>query len=591
MTNKKTTKRALIASVISLLLCFTMLLGTTYAWFTDSVTSAENIITAGNLDVTLEFADAKADPEATETEWTDASNTPIFTYENWEPGYVEAHHIKITNAGTLDLKYVIHIEIEDGGRIDDVQKVIDIYYVDPAVKVESRADLSEEMKLGTLEYVLSNPDMNGKLLAGESDTITLALKMQESAGNDYRDMQIGPFTIKLLATQLASEDDSFDNKYDADAMYPADAWDGKADTSWYNDTDTNFIIGTAEQLAGLAELVDDGETFEGKTVRLDNNIDLEAYNEEGELISFNPVGSYAFDKAFKGTFNGQGHIIYNMYENGWALGSGLWDGDDCGLGLFGLIEDATVQNLKIDGADLPSEANLIGSVAGAAYGECLFENITVTNTSMGNHSYYSGGVVGWASGNHKYINCDLDESNVIASQWGDFNNANGGIIGGAGKSGTYYFEDCDVACVLDAFNDVTSAYEWYAYRNCGMLIGNTGRTEVIDGTTYAAADNVTTVNCTVTYGDWANYHYCQFNAMGYPWVRVEEGYSTHAYGNARYDYATDANGNEVKDENHVHNDGEGHNLLLVFDQLFGGSQGGVYGTASHDGVTVIYNNK
>ena len=110
----------------------------------------------------------------------------------------------------------------------------------------------------------------------------------------------------------------------------------------------------------------------------------------------------------------------------------------------------------------------------------------------------------------------------------------------------------------------------------------------------AIAPNLTCENVTVIYGDWANYHYCQFNAMGYPWVRVEAGTSTGAYSNPRYGHPTDANGNEVVDENHTHNDGEKHNELIVFDQLYGGKTGDrycTYGTATHAGVNVIYNNK
>ncbi|MBQ8850745.1 MAG: hypothetical protein IJ011_10470, partial [Clostridia bacterium] len=83
MTNKKSTKRALIASVISLLLCFTMLMGTTYAWFTDSVTSANNIITTGNLDVELYHTDKAATKEKV------TSTTELFDdVELWEPGAV-----------------------------------------------------------------------------------------------------------------------------------------------------------------------------------------------------------------------------------------------------------------------------------------------------------------------------------------------------------------------------------------------------------------------------------------------------------------------------------------------------------------------
>ena len=430
--------------------------------------------------------------------------------------------------------------------------------------------------------------------SGRYDIIVVTQAIQAAGFDKATDALNEGFGTEHPFTELEYKDE-MDDAY---AEKPdIDHWDGTVDTTWYNDTDTEFVLTTAEQLAGFAKLVDDGNTFAGKTVKLDIDLCLGCGEEDGcdTERSFDPIGSYAFETAFMGTFDGQDHTVMNMYQSGWALENGLWDGDDCGLGLFGLVEDATIKNFKIDGANLPSECNLIGFVAGTAYGDMLFENITITNSYSGNHSYYSGGIVGWASGSHKYINCNVDETNVISSQWGDFNNALGGIIGGAGSNGSYHFEDCNIACVLDAYNDVVSAYEWYSYRNTGMLIGNSGHTTTnSEGTTFAAAPNVTCKNVTVTYGDWANYHYCKFSAMSYPWVRVEAGESENAYGNPRYDYATDANGNKVVDENHVHNDGEGHNELIVLDQLFGGPSGDrycTYGMPTHDGVTVVYNNK
>ena len=231
-----------------------------------------------------------------------------------------------------------------------------------------------------------------------------------------------------------------------------------------------------------------------------------------------------------------------------------------------------------------------------SYGQTVTHKISVTDAYLGNHSWYSGGLIGWAEGDVKLINCDIDASSVVSSQWGDFNNANGGLIGGIDSTSTIYLKDCDVACVIDAYNDVTSAYEWYSYRSCGMLIGDSSQMDDPDGDNVgnAIAPNLTCENVTVTYGDWANYHYCQFNSSGYPFCRVEAGESTGAYGNARVGKYYDANGNEVVDDNHVHNVGEKHNELIVFDQLYGGEGGDrycTYGAATHDGVTVIYNNK
>ena len=365
-----------------------------------------------------------------------------------------------------------------------------------------------------------------------------------------------------------------------------DVWDGTSDTSWYNDTDTEFTITTAEQLAGLAELVDSGNTFEGKTVKLGNSIDLYAKDEAEELISFDPIGSYKNDKAFKGIFDGQEYTIYNLHQNTWALDNGYYY-SDLGLGLFGAVEDSEIKNLTMQGAEISGESAICGTVAATAYGDCVFENITVSDSVVADYQYYAGGIVGWASGDHQYVNCCVDETTVIAAQWGDFDNSTGGVIGGCGGSATIYMKDCYVACRIDAFNDVTSSYQWYAYRRCGMLIGNPGKTAVNGDTTYASAPQLTAENCTVVYGDWAHYTYCEFAGTSWPYVRVQAGYSNSAYSNPRYGHPTDANGNTVVDDNHVHNEGEDHFIECTFNQLYGGGQG-VYGEPAHSGVTVIH---
>ena len=213
---KNATKRALLMSVLSLMLCVSMLIGTTFAWFTDSVTSANNIIKSGNLDVEMYWAEGIEDPE--NATWTDASTGAIFDYDLWEPGYTEIRHIKIENKGTLALKY--EVKIVPNGEVSILADVIDVYYVDPAVQVANRTELTDANKLGTLTDVLARLDEtgNGALLAGEKDTITIALKMQETAGNEYQNKSIGTdFYIQLFATQYTHEEDSFDNQYDADA--------------------------------------------------------------------------------------------------------------------------------------------------------------------------------------------------------------------------------------------------------------------------------------------------------------------------------------------------------------------------------------
>ena len=362
-------------------------------------------------------------------------------------------------------------------------------------------------------------------------------------------------------------------------------WDGTADTSWYNETDNEFTLTDPQQLAGLAELVDGGETFEGKTIKLDVDMNLYVKDANGEPICFDPIGSYRSDTSFKGTFDGQNHTISNLSQNTWALDNGYYY-TDCGLGLFGAVEDAAIKNLIMDNASISGESAICGIVAAVAQ-NTTFENITVKNSECADYQYYSGGIVGWASGEDTFVDCNVDASTTVAAQWGDFDNSTGGVIGGASGSAKILMKNCNVACRIDAYNDVTSSYQWYAYRRCGMLIGNPGKTKDVDGRTYADAPQLTCENVTVTYGEWADYTYCEFAGTNWPYVRVQAGISNSAYSNPRYGHPTDANGNTVVDDSHVHNDGEDHHISCPFDQLYGGGQG-VYGTRTHEGVTISY---
>ncbi len=223
MTSKKSTKRALLLSGLALLTCFSMLIGSTYAWFTDSVTSGNNIIKSGNLDVEMYWADGDTDPATTDT-WQDASKVAIFDYDLWEPGYIQARHLKISNIGTLALKY--QLRILANGVVSELADVIDVYFFDGTAPV-TRDMISKATPVGTLSQALNTPsaslftqNVKGDLIAGASKTVTIALKMQESAGNEYQGLSIGTdFSVQLLATQYTSESDSFDKTYDQNADF------------------------------------------------------------------------------------------------------------------------------------------------------------------------------------------------------------------------------------------------------------------------------------------------------------------------------------------------------------------------------------
>ena len=106
----RTTRKSIFTSALSLLLCFAMLLGTTFAWFTDVATSEGNVIQTGKLDAEMYWSDELLD--ANSDEWQNAANVAVFTYDNWEPRYTELKYIKVANAGSLNFKWkLINIKV------------------------------------------------------------------------------------------------------------------------------------------------------------------------------------------------------------------------------------------------------------------------------------------------------------------------------------------------------------------------------------------------------------------------------------------------------------------------------------------------
>ena len=353
MTTKYSTKRALVASVLMLTLCFTMLLGTTFAWFTDSVTSSGNIIKSGKLDVEMYWADGTKAVPADDNGWTDASTGAIFNYTLWEPGFVQVRHIKIANEGTLSLKY--KVQIVANGTVSDLSDVIDVYYVDPAVQVADRSALANAPKLGTLTEVLANlgETGNGTLVAGAADTITIALKMQETAGNQYMGKSIGSFSIQLLATQLTNESDSFGDQYDAEAAYPVLSNSvpvtGNAQDASFTTPNMKAEVPAElmEFLAGVAESMDIRHSVprvEGNSVTFDT---VEFYDEKGEIIDLEALNN---DKLVSVTLDLDGAFaagtMVKVYHNGEIVTETTVDAD-------GFITYTTTHFCKIEVFESP----------------------------------------------------------------------------------------------------------------------------------------------------------------------------------------------------------------------------------------------
>ena len=279
MTKTKRTRSALISSVVSLFLCFTMLLGTTYAWFTDSVTSANNIIQSGSLKIDLIHHTATGDVSVKDT-----ADHQIFNYEKWEPGYTQVETFTIVNEGTLALKYKMTLDAEnsvDAKTGEKLSDVIDVYVCEGASTAQSAADLDSAAwtKLGTLTDVFAiDSTISGNLLpagaqatndaAVERRMFTIALHMQEDADNVYQALSLGELSVTLLATQYTYENDSFGNQYDKDAEYPV-VYDHVASNS--AELVEAFKDGGSIQLTSDITLEENLTVSEGADVYLDLN--------------------------------------------------------------------------------------------------------------------------------------------------------------------------------------------------------------------------------------------------------------------------------------------------------------------------------
>ena len=500
MTNRKSTKRALLGSVMAMVLCLAMLVGATFAWFTDTASTGVNKIQAGNLDVVLEMQNADGKWVSAEgktldfVKAADAKGEAIL----WEPGCTyELPALRIRNNGNLALKYKVAI-----------------------TGINGSAKLNE-----AIEWTIGDVAMGAEqhLAAGESSAFTIKGHMWESAGNEYMNESIDGIAITVVATQDTVESDSFDKDYDADAEYPVvavgdvntdgdtvlkdkeedhtiqvtvpagaldegvqslklevvksatpagvkvastessqsyevtmkdqsgnavstngtlmtvemnvgknrtalklyhdgekmtkdngtltdaadhyvydaatgyvtmkvshfspftavfarDYWTDHAADGYATPVDTAdkvVTVSSAEELALFAkEVTDDGKNYSGYTLNLANDVDL------GEYL-WKPINGY---KRLSGiVVNGNGHTIRNMKVRG-CTNSRVY-----GAGFIGDINGAvTVKDIAFDGADVffvnyakPQFAGNVGGVVlGYTYGTTLFENVSVTNSSI-----------------------------------------------------------------------------------------------------------------------------------------------------------------------------------------------------------------
>lgn len=322
MKELKNIKRALLMSALSLLMCISMLIGSTFAWFTDSVTSANNVIQSGTLDVVLEYKTNWADDWAPVDE-----NTKIFKEGAlYEPGYTEVVYLRVSNAGSLALKYMLSLNIDNDKKSINVYgdefRITDYLYVGTYIQDEyhdgfNYANILMPALFGTRESALSNVTLttlkeaksvickNSPILPGEdtAQVFAIVLTMPETVGNEANTkpgekaptVDIG---INLFATQYTHENDSFDNQYDADAflgqvhdIYDLDTLHDAFEDGGIGRIVNMYIDGVSEELAK------------------DNSLIL---NMNTSTLVKNDGSDYAIVNRGDLTIKGEGTILSNM---------------------------------------------------------------------------------------------------------------------------------------------------------------------------------------------------------------------------------------------------------------------------------------
>ena len=371
MTNRKSTKRALLGSIMAMVLCLAMLVGATFAWFTDTASTGVNKIQAGNLDIKVEYT---LDGE----NWKDLDEaTDIFQKGLWEPGHTEVVALKFKNNGNLALKYNINMNIveEQAG----INKSEQEYKLSDYLKVKT---LSQEASgIGDIcigmAFSARNDGLGYTATANFKDATVLdhdlllapgevgnylimKVYMPETVGNEANAISTEKaasirFGLNVVATQVPYEKDSFGNTYDKDATYPVIVSNQQqANDAITNATDKKVNISIAS----------------GQTITLDNGIANEG--DKSRDITFSGDGSQTVDAITNAVSAEGGQLNYQRgssftFENlTIQAGEGNFDGIVC--------NELTFKDCTIKG-----KLTLFGK---ATFINCVFDNTMANQYSI-----------------------------------------------------------------------------------------------------------------------------------------------------------------------------------------------------------------
>ena len=453
--NQKATQRALLTSVMALVMCVVMLVGTTFAWFTDTASTGVNKIQAGNLDVELLMYKNSTDgyvnisndkkPIFGSDESTVAQNNNLNTL--WEPGKTQVAYLAIKNEGNLALKYKVVLNVTNPVDGKDLYKVMQ-YAIVPDAKLDSAP--VQSWTTGSNVTVGQQP-VSGEvsLAVGATHYFALLVHMDEMAGNEYKNGKV-EFDLTVYATQDTVENDSFNNQYDKDAKYHKTVADIKGeygvdglnmpagvvitterDPEGTNGSLTTVTLKDYEAFVYFTQVFDHAKAYEARkelltndpsklylnehpnniwytgyiyklTVKMDCDIDLE--NASVNPFLFADIGNSAF------TFDGNGHTIKNA-----NLASSTGN-----VAFFG--KGVSVKNVTLDNIHVTATGNPEGQSAGivSSNANADIDNVTVKNSSVIGGKW-TGGIVGYNYGS--ITNCTV-ENCTVSGQY-----KVGGIVG------------------------------------------------------------------------------------------------------------------------------------------------------------------
>ncbi len=417
---KKNTSRALLMSFLSLFLCVTMLLGTTFAWFTDEVTSTNNIIKSGTLDVEFEYSTDMADWKVME------SSSNVFKEGAlWEPGYSEVVYLRVTNKGDLALKYLLKVNIAEetkGTNHNDEEFSLSDYIQYGVVATDAKYTSREDAVDAVTAPVALNKDFGNVYEMknnGDVHTYALIAYMPEEVGNVANHKPGAEFKpeIKLgvgvYATQLTHENDSFDNLYDdySDFETVTDVADMKASIekaiqNGETEINLNFLGEEINLNYGLSQNL----VPEGTTVTIANaDVNGTSYGNgvNGTLIfnncTFTNTGAYSihFD-------NGTGDVIFNnCILEGWcSFGASINSVtmNDCtlrGNGTYAMArfyQNAELNNCTIECSNANLEDKYSDGISAinpetAAADEAIVVNLNNCNIGYADFECHNDGII------------------------------------------------------------------------------------------------------------------------------------------------------------------------------------------------------